>query len=109
MYHVVAILLVQQEIKKYLDVVQEKINIQSKSNRIDSFFFNIIKTIEIFILFSSTPVISTVQPTCFKNISIFYSNSPYIIQKMGELVCVDYDRCLLYYLNYLFIKFSYKF
>lgn len=43
--------------------------------------------------FSSTPVLSTVQPTCFKNISIFRSDSPYIIQKMGELVCVDYERC----------------
>ncbi len=45
--------------------------------------------------FSSTPVISTVQPSCIKNISIFESNSPYIIQKMGELVCIDYIRCLL--------------
>lgn len=43
--------------------------------------------------FSSTPALSSVQPTCFKNISIFHSNSPYIIQKMGELVCVDYERC----------------
>ncbi|UJR32986.1 hypothetical protein I4U23_020448 [Adineta vaga] len=41
---------------------------------------------------NTTPILSTVQPTCFKNLSIFYSNSPYIIQKMGELVCIDYSR-----------------
>ncbi|CAF4200274.1 unnamed protein product [Rotaria sp. Silwood2] len=41
---------------------------------------------------NTTPIISTVQPSCYKNISIFQSNSPYIIQKMGELVCVDFQR-----------------
>ncbi|CAF3921682.1 unnamed protein product [Rotaria magnacalcarata] len=39
-----------------------------------------------------TPIISSVQPSCYKNISIFKSNSPYIIQKMGELVCIDFQR-----------------
>ena len=42
---------------------------------------------------SSTPVISSIQPSCFKNLSIFRSDTPYIVQKMGELICIDYQRC----------------
>ncbi|CAF0912527.1 unnamed protein product [Rotaria sordida] len=41
---------------------------------------------------NTTPILSTIQPSCYKNISIFQSNSPYVIQKMGELVCVDFQR-----------------
>ncbi|CAF0790321.1 unnamed protein product [Adineta ricciae] len=41
---------------------------------------------------NTTPIYSTVQSTCFKNLSIFYTNTPYVIQKMGELVCIDYAR-----------------
>ncbi|CAF0747499.1 unnamed protein product [Rotaria sp. Silwood1] len=41
---------------------------------------------------NTTPILSTVQPSCYKNLSIFESNSPYIIQKMGELVCIDFQR-----------------
>ncbi|CAM2708025.1 unnamed protein product [Rotaria socialis] len=41
---------------------------------------------------NATPIISSVQGSCYKSISIFESNSPYIIQKMGELVCIDYQR-----------------
>ncbi|CAF1016244.1 unnamed protein product [Adineta steineri] len=41
---------------------------------------------------NSSPVLSTIQGSCFKDLSIFQSTSPYIIQKMGELVCIDYYR-----------------
>jgi hypothetical protein len=91
MYHVVAILIVHRVTHKRSTVVREIINIQSKSNRTDEWetYFSF--------KFSSTPIVSTVQPTCIKNLSIFQSNSPYIIQKMGELVCVDYERCLSFF------------
>ncbi|CAF4311841.1 unnamed protein product, partial [Adineta steineri] len=41
---------------------------------------------------NSSPVLSTIEGSCFKDLSIFQSTSPYIIQKMGELVCIDYYR-----------------
>ncbi|CAF1309533.1 unnamed protein product [Didymodactylos carnosus] len=37
----------------------------------------------------SAPISSSAQINCYKDNSIFYSNSPYVIQKMGELICVD--------------------
>ena len=86
MHHVVVIRIVQQTIENRLRVVRERISTPSKSSRVDIHSYKCFFS-------SSTPVISTVQPSCFKNLSIFQSNSPYIIQKMGELVCVDYARC----------------
>ncbi|CAF3636143.1 unnamed protein product [Rotaria sp. Silwood1] len=35
---------------------------------------------------------SSAQLTCFKNIPIYKSNSPYIIEKQGDLVCVGDER-----------------
>jgi len=35
---------------------------------------------------------SIVQSTCFKDISIFKSNSPHVIQKKDDMICVDHER-----------------
>ncbi|CAF4476690.1 unnamed protein product, partial [Rotaria sp. Silwood2] len=40
----------------------------------------------------SIPVKPTTQSTCFKNVPIYKSNSPYIIEKQGDIVCVNHDQ-----------------
>ena len=54
--------------------------------------------------FSSTPQYSSIQQDCFKNLSIFSSDTPYVIIKMGELVCIDYVRCKSRFLSPLSIR-----
>ncbi len=40
----------------------------------------------------------TSQSTCFKDISLYKSNSPYLVQKKGDLVCVDHEQSLLLFI-----------
>jgi hypothetical protein len=48
--------------------------------------------------------INTKQSTCFKDISIYQSNSPHVIQKNGDSVCVNYERSLLLYFRFIYKK-----
>jgi hypothetical protein len=50
------------------------------------------KYLFVFVLYSILDIGTTVQSTCFKDMSIFKSNLPHVIQKKGDLVCVDQER-----------------
>ena len=47
---------------------------------------------------------STTHSTCFKDLSIYKSNSPHDVQKKGDSVCVNHEQSLSFYLFNLFIK-----
>jgi hypothetical protein len=47
------------------------------------------------------------KSTCFKDISIYRSNSPYTIQKQGDRVCINDDRGLLLFLVFINWKIFY--